>query len=379
MPDKVGGVMTIIENLLRFRRPDEVCYRAVLTFNRNDPDTRFTGVLAAPQIAFEHSLPAENIHAVARRLCAAIGSGPGVVVCNDALELMTIALVDPGPQTIIQILHGDYDYYYDLAAAHEPLIHAFVAYSRRVYDNLVARLPHRRESIFWLPYGVSLPERVRTASAGPLRLIYAGRLDDAKRVLDLPDIDEALRARGTNARWTVIGNGPLADRLWAKWERSPRVSWISSASSADVVSACADHDVFVLPSRAEGLSVATVEAMSAGVVPVVTRLPSMAEIIEDEQTGIAVDVGDAGAFADAIAGLDRDRARLERTSAAASALVARRFDIRERAAAYQDLYARRDLYRPRPAVAPVSYGSRLDKSWIPNPFVRLIRSTLRTK
>jgi glycosyltransferase involved in cell wall biosynthesis len=292
---------------------------------------------------------------------------------------MMIALVDPGPQTIIQILHGDYDYYYDLAAAHEPLIHAFVAYSRRVYDNLAARLPHRRDSMFWLPYGVDIPARVRAASLGPLRIIYAGRLDEAKGVFDLPDIDEALRARGTNARWTVIGSGPAADRLWAKWERSPRVSWISSASSADVVSACGDHDVFVLPSRAEGLSVATVEAMSAGVVPVVTRLPSMAEIIEDEETGIAVDVGDAGAFADAIAGLDRNRDRLERMSAAARALVARRFDIRDRAAAYQDLYARRDLYRPRPEAAPVSYGSRLDRSWIPNPFVRLIRSTLRTK
>ena len=41
----------------------------------------------------------------------------------------------------MQILHGDYDYYYNLATTHEPLV-AFVAYSRRVYDGLIARLPH---------------------------------------------------------------------------------------------------------------------------------------------------------------------------------------------------------------------------------------------
>src|SRR5262249_13053904 len=162
---------------------DDVRYNAVLTFNRHDPDTRFAGALAVDtQTTFEHALPIENIHAVARRLRAAIGSGSGVLVCNDALELMMAALVDPG-RTVVQILHGAYDDYYDLATPHEPLVHAFVAYSRRVYEKLVARLPQRRDSIFWLPYGVVIPEKVRVPSPGPLRMIYAGRLDEAKGIL----------------------------------------------------------------------------------------------------------------------------------------------------------------------------------------------------
>ena len=171
MPDKVGGVTTIIENLLRFKRPDGMRYQAVLTHTRHDADARYAGTLSVDRrVAFEHSLPAENIHAVARRLRAAVGGGPGVLVCNDALELMMATLVDPG-QTVIQILHGDYDYYYDLATLHEPLVHAFVAYSRRVYDNLLERLPQRRETIFWLPYGVVIPEKTRvpTPAVRPVR------------------------------------------------------------------------------------------------------------------------------------------------------------------------------------------------------------------
>src|SRR5436305_3081260 len=180
LPDKVGGAMTIIENLLRFRRPDDFQYRAVLTHTCHDVETRFHGALAVDtQVTFEHSLPDENIHAVARRLRAAIGTGPGVLVCNDALELMMLALLECD-QTVVHILHGDYDYYYDLATKHEPLIHAFVAYSRRVYDNLIERLPHRKDQIFWLPYGIVIPERTRAAASGALRLIYAGRLDEAK-------------------------------------------------------------------------------------------------------------------------------------------------------------------------------------------------------
>ncbi len=380
MPAKVGGVMTIIENLVRFRRPDEFRYRAVLTCNRHDVDTQFAGALAVDaQIRFEHALPLENLHAVARRLHSAIGDNPGVLVCNDALELMMVALIDSG-HTVVQILHGDYDYYYDLATMHEPLVHAFVAYSRRVYDNLLARMPHRRDSIFWLPYGIVIPEKTRIAAPGPLRLIYAGRLDEAKGVLDLPAIDEALIRRGTNAVWTIIGNGPAADRLWTQWSRSSRIRWIPSATSEQVVAALAEHDVFVLPSRAEGLSVATVEAMGAGAVPVVTALPSMAEIVDNRRTGMAIAVGDIEAFADAIAGLDQGRDRLNVLSAAARSLAVERFNILERAAAYQNLYGRwRELYRPRPRVPPVSYGSRLDQRWLPNPFVRFVRTTLRAK
>jgi len=380
LPGKMGGVLTIVENLLRFQQPDEFQYDAVLTFNHHDPDTRFLGALpVSAQTTFEHALPVENIHAVARRLRATLGSEPGVLVCNDALELMMVALLDPG-RTVVQILHGDYDYYYDLATKHEQLVHAFIAYSRRVYENLVARLPHRRDSIFWLPYGIAIPQRVRVATPGPLRLIYAGRLDEAKGVLDLPAIDDELIRRGTNARWTVIGNGPAANKLWARWSPSDRIRWIADATSSQVVDACADHDVFVLPSRAEGLSVATVEAMSAGLVPVVTRLPSMAELVDGQRTGLATDVGDVTGFANAIAALDADRVRLDAMSAAARALVVERFDIRNCAAGYQAVYARwRDLYRPRPAVTPVTYGSRLDRPWLPNPFVRLVRSTLRAK
>ena len=378
LPDKVGGVLTIVANLLQFRRQDNLRYRVVLTSNRRDPDTKFAGALAVDtQATVEHALPIENLHAVARRVDAAIGGGPGVLVCNDALEIMCVALRDPG-RTVVQILHGDYDYYYDLAERHEPLVHAFVAYSRRVYETLLARLPHRRDTIFWLPYGVAIPERVRRATPGALRLIYAGRLDEMKGVLDLPSIDEELRQRGVPVRWSVIGNGPAADALWSRWERSDRVRWTPVATPADVVAACEEHDVYVLPSRAEGLSVATVEAMSAGVVPVVTRLPSMAELIPDESTGLSVDVGDVAGFASAIERLHGDRARLEDMSAAARRLVVESFDIRERAPAYQALYARwRELHRPRPAVSPVMYGSRLDHPWIPNPFVRLVRSTLR--
>ena len=379
VPDKMGGAMSIIANLLRYRGPDAFTYRAVLTHNRSDGDTRFAEPLVVDaRTSLDYALPLENIHSVVRRLQRAIGTGSGVLVCSDFLEMTMLSMVDPG-RTVVQILHGDYDYYYDLAATHEPLVHAFVAYSRAVYDNLLKRLPHRADTIFHLPYGIPLPATIRHRTAGPLRLLFAGRLDEAKGVMDFPEIDRLLCDAGVPISWTVIGSGPAEAALRAAWAPSRPVRWVGAATSADVIAACAEHDVFVLPTHAEGLSVATVEAMSAGLVPVVSDLPCMDELVDQGRTGVRAPARTPQAFADAIASLARDRDRLEAMSAAARQLAVDRFDARERAAGYQALYARwRELYRPRPASVSASFGSRLDHPWIPNALVRLVRSAIRT-
>jgi hypothetical protein len=96
-------------------------------------------------------------------------------------------------------------------------------------------------------------------------------------------------------------------------------------------------------------------------------------------TGLMPEVGDINGFADAIARLANDRPLLERMSAAGRRMVEDRFDVRVRVRDYQALYARyAELYRPLVPNA-LQYGSRLDHPWIPNPLVRLVRSTLRAK
>ena len=66
-------------------------------------------------------------------------------------------------------------------------------------------------------------------------------------------------------------------------------------------------------------------------------------------------------------------------SAPRARTVASRFDIHDRVADYQALYARwRELYRPHGAGSHLTYGSRLDQPWIPNPLVRLVRTAIRS-
>jgi glycosyltransferase involved in cell wall biosynthesis len=379
VPDKMGGMLNIIDGLVRHHRPDLFSYGVVLTHNPLSPDTRFGGRFAGDyQATLEYRLPLENLHAVLRRLRSLIPPGEGVLVANDLLEL-ALASARGTDRTVIQILHGDIPYYYDLAARHEDVIDAFVVYGRTMKRNLAQRLPHRENDIFYLPYGLAAPPRRRVQTTGPLRLLFAGRFEHGQKgILDLPPIDRALTQHGVAVQWTMIGAGPDEAALRDAW-RNPAVRFLGPKTNAEVIEQLADHDVFVLPTRNEGVPVALLEAMNAGLVPVVSAIESgVTEILADGKTALMPPVGDIDAFAAAIATLDRDRPRLEAISGAASDFVRTHHDIRACTDAYQELFARyRELRRPRPARVTVPYRTRLDQPWMPNVAVRAVRSMIR--
>lgn len=384
VPDKMGGMLNIIALLLAHRRPDGFAHGAVLTHHLLSDDTRFGGRLAGDfQVTVEHRMPLENLYAVLRRIERALPPGPGVLVTSDLLELALASWRDPG-KTVIQVLHGDHDYYYDLAARHEGAIDAFVTYSRAMTENLKRRLPHRAESVFPIEYGLPIPERARRPAPGPLRLLFAGRLEHGQKgVFDLPEIDRRLRAAGAEVSWTVIGSGPDGTELERRWQAAgtPPARFLGALAHADLLARLPDFDVFVLPTRAEGFPVALLEAMAAGLVPVVSDIESgVPEVVTRGETGLLPGVGDLDGFASAIASLAADREVLERLSRAARETVAARYDIRDRVGAWQELFARyRELKRPRPPHGHPGYGSRLDRTWLPNALVRPLRTALRRR
>lgn len=84
--------------------------------------------------------------------------------------------------------------------------------------------------------------------------------------------------------------------------------------------------VFVLPSAREGLPMALLEAMSCGCAVVGTRIPAIAEVVDDGEDGLLVAVGDAPGLARAILAAHTDR---ERLGARARATVEDRFSEAE--------------------------------------------------
>ena len=97
-------------------------------------------------------------------------------------------------------------------------------------------------------------------------------------------------------------------------------------------------DVFVLSSLSEGLSLSLLEAQSAGLPAVVTRVGGNPEIIRDGYNGFLVPENDERSFAEAIYRLAKDEKIRSRMSANARENVVQKFNINECVARYQQIY-----------------------------------------
>jgi glycosyltransferase involved in cell wall biosynthesis len=108
----------------------------------------------------------------------------------------------------------------------------------------------------------------------------------------------------------------------------------------DVPSYLQSADVFVLPSRREGLPVALLEAMACGVPCIASRLPGSTEaIIEDGVNGVMTPPGDVPALAAALDSLLSNPAERHRLGAAARATISDRYSSGAVADRWLDAYA----------------------------------------
>ncbi|MGH9309918.1 MAG: glycosyltransferase family 4 protein, partial [Vicinamibacterales bacterium] len=226
---------------------------------------------------------------------------------------------------ILGIVHSDMETQYAIADHYAAVAPVWIGVSHRCANELRRRFSSRSAEVHELPYPVetspTLPARDNT---GPLRLAYVGRLEEPqKRISRLVPLFEALAARGIDFRATVAGDGPaaadLADAVrTAAPAVRPRVHLTGAVSPDSVGAIWRSHDIGILVSDFEGLPLALLEAMAAGVCPVVMRVESgVDEILADGENARVVARGETGAMAAAIAELCDDRDQLRRLQRAA--------------------------------------------------------------
>ncbi|MGH0033104.1 MAG: glycosyltransferase [Myxococcota bacterium] len=376
LPDAMGGVASYVLDLAELPAVRQRGVRLLWLAARASEQTRVSHATAGSWEKLDHVWPDENLFAVLRRMHQRLGSSRGPIVASELFGLAYGAR-HGGGAPLVQILHGDIPMYYDLAARFEPWIDAFVAVSERVAEETVRRFPHRSGDVHHLPTGIPIPDLRQRAAGGPLRLVYAGRIDRKKGVLDLPGIDRRLRARGEEVAWTVIGAGPEDAELQQSFDAEATVDFAGSLDRAACRARLADHDVFVLPSHGEGLPLSLLEAMACGLVPVVSDLESgVREVVDDGATGLLARPGHPEEFATAILRLARQPDLLADCSRAAAARVRARHALPERGAAWLELLADLEARPPRSKPVFRRGPSRLDRPWLPNALVRSLRRLL---
>lgn len=97
-------------------------------------------------------------------------------------------------------------------------------------------------------------------------------------------------------------------------------------------------DIFVLPSLSEGLPVALLEAMDAGLPVIATKVGGTPEVVADGETGFLVEPGNIPALANSIRSLIKDPYRRAMVGHAGKKRVHERFTVDRMAREYAELY-----------------------------------------
>jgi glycosyltransferase involved in cell wall biosynthesis len=116
-----------------------------------------------------------------------------------------------------------------------------------------------------------------------------------------------LLGRESRAWLVLAGDGPLLEAAKTK-ARATRVRdrILFPGYEVDVPGLLAALDIYVSPAIAEGLGLATIEAMAAGLPVVSTTAGGTPEVVDDGVTGLLVAPGKPGPLGDAVARLYKD-------------------------------------------------------------------------
>jgi glycosyltransferase involved in cell wall biosynthesis len=219
--------------------------------------------------------------------------------------------------------------------------------SPSVIEYLATRAHIPRERLRLVRGGVNLERIDQAEPVSPTALglrqtdrlvLWVGRLDPVKGLDVLIDAFSVVPDY-LNACLFLAGAGPMRNRLGrqiATLMLTDRVHLLGSRD--DVPSLLKTADLFVFPSRTEGLPNALLEAMAAGRPIITTDVPGCRDLIRHEANGLLTPFGDTKALANAITRMLFDRDLAGRLGGEARQTAERDWPIEKTYDAYEACY-----------------------------------------
>ena len=234
----------------------------------------------------------------------------------------------------------------------EPQTDIAIAVSRSTADFVVnaRQMPPDKVKVVYL--GVPLDEFSRPRSAaevasaraelgaapGEFLIGSVTRLHDSKGNNYLVDAARLVLDRHPEARFVVVGEGPLRPELEAQAARLGLGGRFAFAGFArDVAHVASAFDLSVFPSLWEGTPLTVFEALAMGKPIVATDADGLVDVLTDERDAVIVPRRNAGALADAMVRLIEEPATRARLGAAAR-VSARQYDIATFVSKMEQLY-----------------------------------------
>lgn len=159
-------------------------------------------------------------------------------------------------------------------------------------------------------------------------IVYVSRISAVKGHFVLPAVAEILihKHQYKNFEFVLIGPGELTDKLKEEIARRNLADYFQiQGPRQNVPELLTDFDLAVFPSEREGLPVALLEKMAAGLPVVAADIPEIKNVIQHPEEALLFPVNDAETCAAQLMRLVQDQSLRERTGAAARKAVEERY------------------------------------------------------
>lgn len=215
-----------------------------------------------------------------------------------------------------------------------------VALSPQIRDSIVRLYGLPEGQIPVVRNGIDLSRcQVKTDYSlhDPVELIHVGRFYPQKNHEAILDALVLLNQRGLSARVRFFGEGPRMEEIQEKAASLGIDSQVRFEGVTDnVFVPMSQSDLFVLPSRWEGLPMTVIEAMGTGLPVIASDVGGLRDMVEDGKSGILIEPT-AQALAQAVMTLARDEETRQAMGEHARR-AAQAFGAEEMARRYEELY-----------------------------------------
>jgi len=197
-----------------------------------------------------------------------------------------------------------------------PFCHVMLFISDAVREECLAYKMKHEATLIKVGYGIDISEHIKfQTDIKTVRFQYGINEDDLlvgnigrqvynKGVETLIYAAAIVLKRFPSTHFIIAGDGPMRsdyENLARSLGITDQVQFIGYLPERkDVMQLMKAMDIFVLPTRREGLGLVYVEAMALGCAVVGSRIPPVSEIIKDGETGFLATVDDPEDFARAI-------------------------------------------------------------------------------
>ena len=243
--------------------------------------------------------------------------------------------------------------YIKLRRIYNPFLNRFIALSKDLESWLLNTVDINEKKVVQLYNGVDLTRfkglrksqsfqrSLSQLEKSDLVFGTVGRLQAEKDQATLVRAFSELKNQDItqNIKLVLIGDGPdrnSLESLVKELDLIPYVIFLGARN--DIPELLPQLDVFVLPSKGEGISNTILEAMACGLPVIATNVGGNPELVVENETGILVPSNNAKKLAEAMMGYVNDRSLMTAQGSSGRSRVEELFSMEKMVNNYMDIY-----------------------------------------